>query len=90
MVDLMHSRYIQNSSTLHRFLHYSNRQAFNKMQSPITSVAWSADGTLLAYAASYDWSKGVQHAGTAQPQIMVHQCIETDIKPRPKPAAGRR
>lgn len=67
-------------------------QAFNKMSSQITACAWTPDGQMLAYAASYDWSKGHADAGKSQPQIFLRGCKDEEIRPRPKQAAavGRR
>ncbi len=62
------------------------------MSSQITACAWTPDGQMLAYAASYDWSKGHAEAGKSQPQIFLHGCKDEEIRPRPKQAAavGRR
>ncbi len=37
-----------------------------KQRSPVTDVKFSADGALLAYAASYDWSRGPENYDKAQ------------------------
>ena len=61
-------------------------QEFNKVKNPITAAAWNGSGNLLAYAASYDWGKG--HSGASQasvgPQIFVHACLDSEVRPRAK------
>jgi len=57
---------------------------FPKMPQPITASAWNFDGTIFAYAAGYDWSKGCEYYNPAvKPQIMLHQTTEAEIKNRP-------
>ncbi len=51
---------------------------------PITSTAFNHNGSIFAYAASYDWSKGHEH----HPQgskvgVFLHPTKDDDIKPRP-------
>ena len=54
--------------------------------------AFSADGGIYAYAVSYDWSKGGQDpmAQTGQNNIFLHGVQESEVKPRPPAARGRR
>ena len=40
---------------------------------PLTAVTFSADGAWLAYAASYDWSRGVAGHESNSPTISLHQ-----------------
>jgi hypothetical protein len=53
---------------------------------PITSIEFNGDGSLMAYAHSYDWSKGHQGNDPAaadpkmKPNIMVRCVQDTDIK----------
>ncbi|KAI9217716.1 WD40-repeat-containing domain protein [Blastocladiella britannica] len=59
----------------------------------VSSIAFSRQGTILAYAVSYDWTKGHEYApapGTPNAhQIKLHQVKDEDIKPRPKKIVGR-
>ncbi|KAJ5935883.1 hypothetical protein N7454_005181 [Penicillium verhagenii] len=53
---------------------------------PISSTAFNHDGTIFAYAVSYDWSKG--YMGNTQPntsKIMLHPVAPDETKPRPNP-----
>lgn len=62
---------------------------FPKTTGPIPSGAFSTDGNLYAYAASYDWSKGVEHYNnTAKHSIFIHPVQDAEIRPRPAAAAG--
>ena len=51
----------------------------------ITSTAFSRQGTIFAYAVSYDWSQGFQR-NTLQTanKVMLHPVLEEEVKPRPK------
>ena len=40
---------------------------------PITAVAFSADGTVLAYASGYDWRQGAAGLAGAQHSILLHR-----------------
>ncbi|KAI9179718.1 hypothetical protein H9P43_005048 [Blastocladiella emersonii ATCC 22665] len=56
---------------------------------PITSIAFSRQGNMLAYAACYDWYKGHEHAPApntpqAAPVIKIHPVNDADVKPRAK------
>ncbi|KAG5189817.1 WD40-repeat-containing domain protein [Tribonema minus] len=59
---------------------------FPKQATTISTAAFSPDGSLYAYAVSYDWSQGV---GGAQPglphEIKLHVVTDDEIKPRDKP-----
>ncbi|KAI9203704.1 WD40-repeat-containing domain protein [Polychytrium aggregatum] len=52
---------------------------------PISATAFNRTGSIFAYAASYDWSKGHEHyqAG-AKNAIMLHATTDEEVKPRPK------
>ena len=67
---------------------------FNRHPSPITSLAVSPDGNLLAYAAGYDWHKGIEFNDpkTYPPALLVHAVTDVDLKEKPttKPSAVRR
>jgi len=64
---------------------------FPKTTGPIPSACFSADGNLYAYAASYDWSKGVEHynPASATHRIYIHPVQDAEIRPRPA-ATGQR
>ncbi|CAE7055288.1 unnamed protein product [Rhizoctonia solani] len=52
---------------------------------PISCTAFNKTGSLLAYAVSYDWSKG--HTGMTPDhpnKIMIHQTREEEVKRRPR------
>jgi mRNA export factor len=49
----------------------------------ISATAFNKTGTIFAYAASYDWSKGYEHNNVAiGNKIFLHPVNEDDIKPR--------
>lgn len=59
--------------------------------SPISSIAFNRDGSLMAYAVSYDWSQGHEHySSTAKNAVMVHRVAEPEVKPRTGASAFRR
>jgi mRNA export factor len=68
-----------------------NRQRLKQSNScnyPITSVKFNPTGDLLAYAVSYDWSRGHEANNPNYPkQILLHKVQESDVKP--KAATGR-
>lgn len=47
-----------------------------------TSTCFSADGTLFAYAYGYDWSKGANQLKAKGSQIGIHQCDDSETRPR--------
>ena len=51
---------------------------------PITALDYSPNGDILAYAAGYDWAKGIGFENTFQPQIKLHYCTDLDKKKKPK------
>eukprot|EP00878_Enallax_costatus_P031862 GHUV01034917.1.p2 GENE.GHUV01034917.1~~GHUV01034917.1.p2 ORF type:complete len:168 (+),score=39.29 GHUV01034917.1:334-837(+) len=59
---------------------------------PITSGSFNADGSIYAYAVSYDWSKGFQHYNptTMQNFIHLHGTQESEVKARPKTPTTKR
>ncbi len=67
----------------------------NNAAAPIPSCTFNRDGTIFAYAVSYDWSKGFSEY---QPQhmkntILLHPVKEDEIKAKPKQptvSTGRR
>ena len=58
---------------LYNLLIKARTKQFQALPQPITAVAFSADATWLAYAASYDWGKGVAGHGASQPKILLHR-----------------
>ena len=72
------------SDGLVTFWHKTNRTKlgeFARNPSPITATAFSPDGTLLAYAAGYDWHKGIEyHNPQVYPNtLLVHAVTQTDL-----------
>jgi len=60
-------------------------KAFLRCPLPISDAKFNADGSLFAYACSYDWSKGVEGYNMQQPQknyIFLHTTPEDEIKSR--------
>jgi len=51
---------------------------------PISATAFNRAGTIFAYAASYDWSKGHSGMTPGHPnKIMLHACKDDEVKRRP-------
>lgn len=69
-------------------------KAFPKAQSPIPCGAFNRDGTIFAYAVSYDWSKGSGHYTNKSNHLLLHSVPEQEIKSRaatqPKKSFGSR
>lgn len=59
-------------------------KGYPSVSGTIPATAFNRNGTIFAYAVSYDWSKG--HAGN-NPQypnkVMLHPIKEDEAKPRP-------
>lgn len=55
-------------------------------------VHQSRDGSIYAYAVSYDWSRGYSEYNptTAKNHILLHAPQEAEVKSRNRPATGRR
>lgn len=50
----------------------------------ITSTTFNKNGSIFAYAVSYDWSKGYQHNTQNYPiKVMLHPVQNDECKPRP-------
>jgi mRNA export factor len=56
---------------------------FKKVAAPISCGAFSGDGSIFAYAASYDWSKGSEHYNNKANNIWLHAIQEKEVKPTP-------
>eukprot|EP00698_Gefionella_okellyi_P004941 TRINITY_DN14564_c0_g1_i1.p1 TRINITY_DN14564_c0_g1~~TRINITY_DN14564_c0_g1_i1.p1 ORF type:complete len:343 (-),score=63.68 TRINITY_DN14564_c0_g1_i1:42-1070(-) len=65
---------------------------FPKCNMPISACGFNGDGSIFAYAVSYDWSKGAEyHNPQYGSHIMLHPTPEAEIKPRmAKAGTGRR
>jgi len=66
-------------------------KAFPKAAAPIPSGSFNSQGSVYAYAVSYDWSKGADayNPAAAKNTIFLHAVNDTEIKPRPAvPTAG--
>ena len=57
-------------------------KAFNKASLPIPAAAFNRDGTIFAYAVSYDWSKGSEHYNPRTNHLLLHPVPEAEIKSR--------
>ncbi|CAG8620217.1 10724_t:CDS:2 [Funneliformis caledonium] len=57
-------------------------KGFSSIGGPITSTAFNRNGSIFAYALSYDWNKGL----ISQPQrtaVYLHAVKDEDVKPKP-------
>ena len=61
-------------------------KTFDKISAPVTSTAFSPDGTIFAYAGGYDWAKGAADAGKYPTTLWLNSVLEADVKLRPKTA----
>ena len=51
----------------------------------ISSTCFNRNGTIFAYAVSYDWSKGYSANSPSLPnKVMLHPVLPDECKPRPK------
>ena len=69
-----------------------NLPAFNAVPSPIVSASFNHTGTIFAYAAAYDWSKGNEGSVPSHwNKVLLHGCKEDEVKKRPpKPGMGHK
>lgn len=59
--------------------------AFEAGPGPISATTFNRNGTIFAYAVSYDWSKGHGGMTPGHPnKLMLHACKEEEVKRRPK------
>jgi len=59
-------------------------KGFPEVGQTISATAFSRNGEIFAYAASYDWSKGyAQHTPTSVNKIMLHPIAADECKPKP-------
>ena len=63
-------------------------KAMQRCAAPIPTGAFSADGSIFAYAVSYDWSRGAEahNAATASNGVWLHAVGDADAKPRTRTA----
>ncbi|KAG0257570.1 hypothetical protein BG011_003888 [Mortierella polycephala] len=58
-------------------------KSFPKVGDPISTTCYNRNGTIFAYAVSYDWSKGYLGATPQnQNKIMLHAVNDIDVRPR--------
>ena len=70
---------------MYTFWDKDNRQrlkSFSKCSAPIPCCAFNRDGTIFAYAVSYDWSRGSEHYNPKTNHLLLHGVPETEIKSR--------
>ncbi|TDL20804.1 WD40 repeat-like protein [Rickenella mellea] len=59
-------------------------KTFDPAPGPITATSFNRQGSILAYAVSYDWSKGHTGMTPNHPnKIMLHACKDDEVKKRP-------
>lgn len=63
-------------------------KAFTPRRPPIPCGAFNRDGTIFAYAVSYDWSQGSEHYKPKTNHMLLHPVTDAEIKP--KAGAGAR
>ncbi|KAG0705704.1 WD40-repeat-containing domain protein [Suillus ampliporus] len=60
-------------------------KTFEAAPGPISATAFNRNGTIFAYAVSYDWSKGHSGMTPGHPnKLMLHACKDDEVKRRPK------
>jgi len=57
-------------------------KAFTKCSAPIPCGSFNKEGSIFAYAVSYDWSKGSEHYNPRTNHLLLHPVPETEIKSR--------
>ncbi|EJD48893.1 WD40 repeat-like protein [Auricularia subglabra TFB-10046 SS5] len=63
----------------------SRIKPFDPAPGPIAATGFNRNGTIFAYAVSYDWSKGHSGMVAGHPnKIMLHACKDEEVKRRPK------
>ncbi|KAH7913204.1 WD40-repeat-containing domain protein [Hygrophoropsis aurantiaca] len=59
-------------------------KTFDAAPGPISATAFNRNGTIFAYAVSYDWSKGHSGMTPGHPnKLMLHACKDEEVKRRP-------
>ncbi|KAM0747343.1 Poly(A)+ RNA export protein [Meredithblackwellia eburnea MCA 4105] len=75
------------NGTVNIWDHYSRTRlkTFSNIGGPISDTAFSHTGQYLAYAVSYEWSKGHNGNLPSLPnKVMVHTCLEEEVRRRVK------
>eukprot|EP00897_Mesotaenium_endlicherianum_P009384 jgi/Mesen1/8474/ME000478S07969 len=64
-------------------------KALARSNQPITSSCFSSDGSIYAYAVSYDWSRGAENhnPAAAKSHILLHATSEAEVKAKAKTAS---
>ncbi|KAJ7844365.1 WD40-repeat-containing domain protein [Mycena olivaceomarginata] len=72
-------------------IHFWDKDARNRLKTfeaapgPISTTTFNRNGSIFAYAVSYDWSKGHSGMTPGHPnKIMLHACKEDEVKKRPR------
>ena len=59
-------------------------KTFEPAPGPVPCTAFNRNGTIFAYAVSYDWSKGHSGMTPNHPnKIMLHACKDDEVKRKP-------
>ncbi|KAJ7301370.1 WD40-repeat-containing domain protein [Mycena albidolilacea] len=59
--------------------------SFEAAPGPISTTTFNRNGSIFAYAVSYDWSKGHSGMTPGHPnKLMLHACKEDEVKKRPR------
>lgn len=72
-------------------IHFWDKDARNRLKTfdaapgPISATAFNRNGSIFAYAVSYDWSKGHSGMTPGHPnKLMLHACKDEEVKKRPR------
>ncbi|KAF7375077.1 Poly + rna export protein [Mycena sanguinolenta] len=72
-------------------IHFWDKDARNRLKSfeaapgPISTTTFNRNGSIFAYAVSYDWSKGHSGMTPGHPnKLMLHACKDDEVKKRPR------
>lgn len=67
-------------------------QAMARCPQPIPASCFNSDGTIFAYAVSYDWSKGAENhnPATATNHIYLHPTQDVEVKAKARVTIGRK
>ena len=72
--------------------HKRRLKAMQRCTDSISSAAFNRDGSLVAYAVSYDWRFGVEgyNPDTMRSYIFLHQVQEDEVRPGPNLSSQRK
>ncbi|KAG5654263.1 hypothetical protein H0H81_005506 [Sphagnurus paluster] len=60
-------------------------KTFEPAPGPISTTAFNRNGSIFAYAVSYDWSKGHSGMTPGHPnKLMLHACKDEEVRKRPR------